>query len=114
MNKLSTAYNAVPLTVTNVKGTMVTAADTVAATGGSTTRNAALLKKVVDRRVQVVVETLPDPEVQVPAAPDPVVRVPAAPDLSVQTANQNLQRHTGSRPGRLRRMPGKYKDFVLK
>ena len=114
VNKLSTAYNAVPLTVTNVKGTVVTAADTVAATGGSTTRNAALFKKVVDRRVQVLSETLPDPEVQVPAAPDPVVRVPAAPDLSVQTANQNLQRHTGSRPGRLRRMPGKYKDFVLK
>lgn len=107
VNKLSTAYDTVPLTVVTVKGTMVTAKDTAHGTRVTKTRNASQFKKVVDREVKapevIVVDEEESENVQ-----DEVV-----PELQAETVQDHLS-PVQTRSCRSRRMPDRYKDFVLK
>ena len=107
VNKLSTIYHPAPLTVAEVKGTMITATDTI---HGNKTRNASHFKRVLGLKVQ-------EPEIQDMEIDEQYPAVQTQHDIE-STPNESPDAVDGPAPltrtSRARRLPSKYKDFVLK
>ncbi|KAK2146749.1 hypothetical protein LSH36_584g01043 [Paralvinella palmiformis] len=107
VNKLSTNYHRASLTVAEVKGTMITATDTI---HGNKTLNASHFKRVLGRKVQ-------EPKIQDMEIDEQSPAAQTQHDIE-STPNESPDAVDGPAPltrtSRARRLPSKYKDFVLK